>query len=126
MNEELAKEEQYELIESKIFICRDMPVMLDSDVADFFGIEVKRVNQQMNRNKNRFPEDFCFQLSSIEFKNQRSQNATFKRAADNRKYVPYVYTEQGVIALAGVIKNDFAVNMSITIAFSPLWRIFCQ
>ncbi len=115
MNKEPINVEEYEMVANKIFMCRDMPVMLDSDVADFFGVEVKRLNQQMNRNKNRFPEDFCFQLNSSEFKDQRSQNATFKIATDNRKYAPYVYTEQGVIALAGVIKNDFAVSMSITI-----------
>ena len=74
----LIETEQYELIESKIFMCRDMPVMLDSDVADFFGVEVKRLNQQMNRNKNRFPEDFCFQLNSNEFKNLRCQNVITK------------------------------------------------
>ena len=114
----LIETEQYELIESKIFMCRDMPVMLDSDVADFFGVEVKRLNQQMNRNKNRFPSDFCFQLNSKEFKNLRSQNATFNTGVKGRKYRPYAYTEQGVIALAGVIKNDFAVEMSIVIVRS--------
>ena len=69
----------------------------------------------MNRNKNRFPEDFCFKLNSIEFKNLRSQNATSSSEHGGKRYLPYVYTEQGVIALAGVIKNDFAIEMSITV-----------
>ena len=65
-------------IAKKIFICRGIQVMLDSDIAFFFEIEIKRLNQQMKRNIERFPEDFCFQLNSKEFKSQRFQNATFK------------------------------------------------
>ena len=63
MSAEIAKTEQYELIESKILSIRGLQVMLDSDVADFFGMKVKRVNEQMKRNKDRFPPDFCFKLT---------------------------------------------------------------
>lgn len=65
-----------EAIEERIFVIRGTQVMLDSDVAYFFGTEVKKLNQQMKRNKERFPDDFCFQLNSKEFKIQRSQNVT--------------------------------------------------
>ena len=71
--------------------------MLDSDVAELSGIEVRRVNEQMKRNVERFPEDFCFQLNSNEFNNLRSQNAIFNQSVFNRKYIPYVYTEQGTL-----------------------------
>lgn len=102
-------------IEDCIFTIRGVQVMLDSDVAYYFGIDVKRLNQQMKRNKERFPEDFCFQLNSTEFKNIRLQNVTFNSPIKSRKYLPYVYTEQGIMALSGVIKNDTAVEMSIKI-----------
>ena len=70
----------------------------------------------MKRNIERFPEDFCFKLNSKEFKNLRCQNVTFNHAVDSRKYMPYVYTEEGVIALLGVIKSETAAKMSVEIA----------
>ena len=103
-------------IEECIYTIRGEQVMLDSDVAFFFGVEVRRLNEQMKRNIERFPVDFCFQLNSNEFKSLRSQNATFNFATKGRKYNPYVYTEHGVIALAGVIKSDIAAKMSVEIA----------
>ena len=124
MSAEIAKTEQHELIESKILSIRGLQVMLDSDVADFFGMEVKRVNEQMKRNKDRFPPDFCFKLTDEEYKKYlRSHFATFGSLSSKRRYNPYVYTEQGIIALAGVIKNDFAVKMSITIVRAFFARI---
>lgn len=90
--------------------------MLDSDVAYFFGIETKYLNRQMKRNMERFPEDFCFQLNSEEFNTLRCQNVTFNYATGSRKYLPYVYTEEGVIALSGVIKSETAAKMSVEIA----------
>ena len=115
MNNELLKVENNENIEKRIFVVRGMQVMLDSDVAELFEMEVRRINEQMKRNIERFPEDFCFQLNSSEFNNLRSQNAIFEKAVEGRKYLPYVYTEQGIMALSGAIKNDFAVEMSIKI-----------
>ena len=103
-------------IEDCIFDIRGHQAMLDSDIAYFFGVETKHLNRQMRRNKNRFPEDFCFQLNSLEFKNLRCQNVTFNSAVGSRKYKPYVYTEEGVIALAGVLKSDIADKMSVEIA----------
>ena len=101
-------------IEECIYDIRGQQVMLDSDIASFFGIETKNLNKQMKRNIARFPEDFCFQLNSSEFKNLRFQNATTKRGG--RRYLPYVYTEHGIIALAGVLKSEIADKMSVEIA----------
>ena len=102
-------------INDKIYNVRGLQVMLDSDIAQLFGVEVKRLNQQMNRNKIRFPKDFCFQLNSKEFKFLKLQNVTSNNGSGGKTKKPYVYTEQGVLALSGVIKNDFAVEMSIKI-----------
>ena len=102
-------------IEECIYTIRGEQVMLDSDVAFFFGTEVKKLNQQMKRNVGRFPSDFCFQLNSIEFNELRSQNVTIDVRYGNRKYLPYAYTEHGVLALAGVLKNEIAAKMSVEI-----------
>ena len=116
MENELVTVKTNELIESKIIVCRNQQVMLDSDVAELFGVDVKRLNQQMKRNKKRFPEDFCFQISKTEEKGVlRSHFATANTVSSKRRYDPYAYTEQGILALSGVIKNDFAVEMSIKI-----------
>ena len=103
-------------VEDCIYTIRGQQVMLDSDIAYFFGTESKYLNKQMKRNKNRFPEDFCFQINSNEFKNLRFQNATFRDATQSRKYAPFVYTEHGIIALAGVLKSPIADKMSVEIA----------
>jgi len=101
-------------IEECIYNIRGQQVMLDSDVAYFFGVETKNLNKQMKRNANRFPEDFCFQINSLEFKNLRFQNVTSNYGG--RRYLPYAYTEEGIITLAGVLKNDIAAKMSVEIA----------
>ena len=91
--------------------------MLDSDVAMLYHYETKNVNKAMKRNIERFPEDFCFQLTDDEFKNLRFQFGTLDKKVNNgkvtRKYLPYVYTEQGISMLAGVLKNDIAVQEMI-------------
>lgn len=106
---------EHKNIEECIYTIRGEQVMLDSDVAFFFGTEVKKLNQQMKRNVGRFPSDFCFQLNSIEFNELRSQNVTIDVRYGNRKYLPYAYTEHGVLALAGVLKNEIAAKMSVEI-----------
>ena len=98
-----------------IFTIRGQQVMLDSDVARFFGVDTKRLNEQMKRNVGRFPEDFCFQLNFIKFNNLRSQNATAKVGYSKRRSYPYVYTEHGIVALAGVLKSNIAEKMSVEI-----------
>ena len=102
-------------IEDCIYNIRGQQVMLDSDIASLFQVEPRAVNQQMKRNIDRFPEDFCFQLNSKEFKTLRSQNVTFNTSTKGRKYLPYVYSEHGVMALAGVLKSEIAAKMSIEI-----------
>ena len=101
-------------IKNKIYNFRGKEVMLDSDLAELFKVETRRLNEQMRRNKNRFPNDFCFQLNSKEFKILTSQNAI--SSYGGRRYRPYVYTEHGIIALAGVLKSDVANEMCVKIA----------
>ena len=103
-------------IKNKIYKFRGKEVMLDSDIAEMFNVEVKNLNKAMKRNPNRFPSDFCFQLNSKELASQRFQNVTFRETVKNRKYRPYVYTEQGIITLAGVLKSEIADQMSVKIA----------
>lgn len=93
---------------------RGKQVMLDSDIAQCFNVPTSRLNEQMKRNKDRFPQDFCFQLNSYEFRNLTSQNAI--SSYGGRRHLPYVYTEQGIIALAGVLRSAVADQMSVRIA----------
>lgn len=93
---------------------RGKQVMLDSDIAKCFNVPTSRLNEQMKRNKDRFPQDFCFQLNSTEFRNLTSQNAI--SSYGGRRHLPYVYTEQGIIALAGILRSAVADQMSVRIA----------
>ena len=102
-------------IEDCIYVIRGLQVMVDTDVARFFQTEIKYVNRQVHRNKDRFPDDFCFQLNSQEFKSLRCQNVTFSLITKNRKYRPFVFTEHGILALAGVLNSEVAAKMSVEI-----------
>ncbi len=104
-------------IKNLIYTIRGKQVMIDSDVAMLYHYETKNINKAMKRNIERFPEDFCFQLTEKELKVMWFQNGT---TLDNMKYrsikyLPYVYTEQGISMLAGVLKNEIAVQVSISI-----------
>lgn len=99
--------------ENKIYNIRNQQVMLDSDVAFYFQVETRTLNQQMKRNKTRFPPEFCFQLNSKEFKILTSQNVISNYGG--RRYLPYVYTEPGIVALAGVLKSRVAAEASVKI-----------
>lgn len=104
-------------IQSKILVIRGQQVMIDRDIADLYGVETRRVNEQVKRNKERFPEEFCFQLDDNEFENWKSQFATSKSNSDKmglRKH-PYAFTEQGVAMLSAVLKSESAVQASIQI-----------
>lgn len=103
---------------------RGQSVMLDSDLAAIYGVAVKRLNQQMTRNRDRFPDDFCFQLTESEWRSLRLQNATLKRG-QHRKYMPYVFTEHGAIMAATVLNSSQAVQMSVAVvrAFLKLRRM---
>jgi len=108
--------ETEEGIADRIFTIRGVQVMLDSDIASLFQVGVKLLNQQRKRNPDRFPEDFCFQLTKEERDRLRSQIVTFTERTRNRKYLPYVFTEQGIIALAGVLRSGIADKMAVEIS----------
>jgi phage regulator Rha-like protein len=100
-------------IQDMIYEIRGQRVMLDRDLADLYGVELKVMNQAVKRNIRRFPSDFMFQLTNEEWKKQRSQIVTFKK--DTRKYKPYAFTEQGVSMLSSVINSERAIEVNINI-----------
>ena len=110
-----------EEIKNLIYTIRGKQVMLDSDVAMLYHYETKNINKAVKRNIERFPEEFCFQLTDEEVKILRFQigtsndNTISKESRGGRRYLPYVFTEQGIAMLAGVLKNEIAVAVSINI-----------
>lgn len=91
--------------------------MIDSDLAILYQVETKYLNRQRSRNADRFPDDFCFQLTKEEYEFLRCQNVTSKKESGSggRRYMPYVFTEQGISMLSAVLKSDVAVEVSIKI-----------
>ena len=128
-----------EEIKNLIYTIRGKQVMLDSDVAMLYHYETKKINQAVKRNIERFPEKFCFQLTEEEFSSLRSQIVTLNKTTvqedfedsslrlqivtlnentgrgKHRKYLPYVFTEQGIAMLSGLLKNDIAIQVNINI-----------
>ena len=105
-----------EQIEERIYALRGKRVMLDSDLADLYGVTTKRLNEQVGRNAERFPEDFAFKLTKQEVANLRSQIATSSgslRAHGGRRYQPRVFTEHGAIMAAAVLNSPRAVEVSV-------------
>ena len=110
-------------IKSKIYTIREQQVMLDRDLAELYGVETKVFNQAVKRNIERFPENFRFHLTIEEYKNLRSQIVTSSLASQNTtssehggiRYLPYVFTEQGVSMLSAILKSKTAINISIKI-----------
>jgi hypothetical protein len=102
------------MMREKIYHVRGIPVMLDSELADIYGIETKTFNQAVKRNIERFPDMFRFQLSELEHQNLRSQIVT-SSSHGGRRYLPYVFTEQGVAMLSAVLKSKTAIELSIQI-----------
>ena len=88
--------------------------MIDRDLAELYGVETKRLKEQVNRNINRFPAHFMFELTKDEHATLRSQNATLNQGAHS-KYLPYAFTEHGVLMLSNVLKSSRAIEMSIKI-----------
>jgi phage regulator Rha-like protein len=88
-------------------------VILDSDLAELYGVPIKRLNEQVKRNSARFPADFIFRLTRVEEQFLRSQNATSKNGRGGRRYLPFVFTEHGAIMAATVLNSKRAVQMSI-------------
>jgi phage regulator Rha-like protein len=115
-----------ERIAQKIYLIRGQKVMLDSDLAEFYGVETKHLNRQVKRNINRFPDNFVFKLKyeeidsihnnglAVEIMDSRCQKGTLKRGS-NIKYLPYAFTEHGVLMLASVLKSNRAAQVSIAV-----------
>ena len=103
-------------IQSMIYTFRGRQVMLDSDLARLYQVETKVFNQAVKRNIDRFPENFRFQLTDSEFENLRSQIVTSSLSGHGgRRFMPYVFTEQGIAMLSAVLKSDVAVEVSVKI-----------
>lgn len=98
---------------AKILVLRNQKVILDADLAELYGVPVKRLNEQIKRNPKRFPADFLFTLTRAEYQNLRSQNATSSFAHGGRRYLPYAFTEHGAIMAATVLNSRRAIEMSI-------------
>lgn len=102
-------------LQTKIFTFRGVQVMLDRDLAMLYGVQTKVLNQAVNRNIERFPENFCFTLSKAEFENWRSQFVTSNSEKMGLRYSPKAFTEQGVAMLSTVIRSETAIRVSIQI-----------
>lgn len=104
-------------IENKIFEIRGKQVMLDADLAELYGIETRRLKEQVRRNIERFPDDFMFELTKGEYNALRSQIATLddEGRGKHSKYLPFVFTQEGVAMLSGVLRTPVAVQVNINI-----------
>ena len=116
-----------EIIEKKILLIRGEKVMLDADLAELYGVEVKHLKRQVRRNIDRFTEDFMIQLSKEEYDSLRRHFGTLKRGAHS-KYLPYAFTEQGVAMLSSVLNSERAIKVNIEImrAFVRLRRMLAS
>ena len=145
---EVKNESSIENIKTLIYTIRGKQVMLDSDVAMLYHYTTKRINETISRNKKRFPEIFCFQLNTNEYEMIKSQFMTTKQnnntdfslrsqfatlniesnRGKHRKYLPYVFTEQGIAMLSGLLKNEIAIQVSINImnAFVEMRKFLMQ
>ena len=104
-----------ERIEQAIFLIRGQKVLLDAELAQLYGVETKILNKAVKRNLDRFPEDFMFQLMAEEAENLRFQIGTSKKQRGGRRYLPYAFTEQGVVMLSGVLNSPRAVKVNVEI-----------
>ncbi len=103
-------------IQAKIHEVREQKVMLDYDLAELYETETKRLKEAVKRNKNRFPEDFMFELTREEYNSLRTQFSTLEKGkGQHSKYLPYAFTEQGVAMLSSVLKSTKAIHVNITI-----------
>jgi len=103
-----------ERIERSILLLRGQKVMLDSDLAELYGVETKALNRAVKRNIGRFPEDFMFQLTKEEYDSLRFQFGTLKRG-QHPKYLPHVFTQEGVAMLSSVLSSEKAIEVNILI-----------
>jgi hypothetical protein len=114
-----------EFVDRRIYLIRGSKVILDSDLAELYQIPTKSLNLAVNRNMNRFPPDFMFQLTKIESESLRLQTETSKSKRGGRRYLPYAFTELGIAMLSSVLNSERAVQMNIYImrAFVKLRQI---
>jgi len=104
-----------EILASKIYLIRGQKVMIDRDLAELYGIETKRLKEQVRRNIERFPEDFMFELSQNEFVDWRSQFATSNSDKMGLRYIPFAFSEHGVLMLSSVLNSERAIQVNIQI-----------
>ncbi len=132
INVPVAVESTEEKIENLIHYVRGQQVMIDSDLARLYNVETKRLNESVRRNAKRFPESFCFQLTKDEYADLRSQTATSNTekasSKGGRRYLPYVFTEQGIAMLSVVLRSDEAIRVSVNImnAFVKMRRFLAE
>jgi len=100
---------------NKIFLVRDQKIMLDSDLAELYGVETKVLKQTVRRNMNRFPEDFMFEMDKEELECLRSQFVTSNKRRGGARYMPFCFTEQGVTMLSCILNSDRAIHVNIQI-----------
>lgn len=102
-----------DVVMNKIYVVRGQKVMLDKDLAELYQVDTRRLNEQVKRNLKRFPDDFMFQLTQPEFENLMSQIATSSWGGTRK--LPFVFTEQGVAMLSGILNSDRAISVNIQI-----------
>jgi ORF6N domain len=105
-------------VDSKIFVLRGQRVILDRDLAELYGVQVRHLNQQVKRNAKRFPPAFRFQLSQHELKLLRSQNVISTATHGGARYLPHVFTEHGAIMAATVLNSERAIEMSVFVVLA--------
>ncbi len=105
-----------ERVESKIYFIQGKKVMIDSDLAELYGVQIGALNQAVKRNQDRFPSDFAIQLTRDEYEVLRSQIVILKNGrGTHRKYLPFAFTEQGIAMLSSVLKSKRAIHVNIAI-----------
>jgi len=121
----MAQEILTELVERKIYLIHGYKVMLDSNLAQLYGVTTFNLSKAVKRNRDRFPEDFCFQLSKEEHQALRFQIGISKVERGGRRFPPYVFTEHGVAMLSSVLRSRRAIQVNIQImrTFAKLRRI---
>jgi hypothetical protein len=103
------------VIEKMIYVIRDQKVMLDKDLAELYEVETRIINRNVQRNIKRFPSDFMFQLNEEEYESLRSQFGISKKGKGGRRYMPYVFTENGVAMLSSVLSSEKAIQINVSI-----------
>lgn len=116
------------ILVNKIYELRGLKVMLDSDLAELYGVETKVLNQSIRRNIERFPEDFMFELTREEWESLRSQIVTSKKGRGGRTYLPNVFTEHGILMLSSVLSSKQAIQVNIQIVriFTRIRQLFSE